>query len=126
MAITFLNGTPVGTDAVLFNTKGIAGLYYLINYTKGVESSVDLTFETYNDGHPDALTVPVSGTAYFSIVERLSTVATVYKISLTSSGNYAIPQESPESSDQMKMTVSFIGGGTGTFIAFIATDNKYS
>lgn len=126
MPITFLNGTPSGSNSVSFDTKFLPGVYFLINYTKGNESQVDLTFQTFNELHPSAAQLPASASFFDVVSIATNGIVSTYKVSLNATGNYSIPLDSPASSDLMMLNIAYVGGTTGTLKVFIAPDDRYA
>jgi hypothetical protein len=132
MSVTALNGTltvvsPSAVD-VRWASTFVSGLYLYVDYTKGSETTVDVTFRTVD------LFPPVSGAEYS--ITKLDHIpgptflnVQEYLIHLTGAPvRMCIPIPSPESAAAMIARFTFTGSlaSSGSLTVFADTDNKYT
>lgn len=118
MSITALNGSLIDTNKIEYDVKFNTILYLYVKYTKGDETSIDITFQVYDENNPLS--------EEFYIIER-KTDKTIekYKFILTESGNYIIPCPSPESAEFITIVIDYTGGSSGDIQIFGNSSNKY-
>jgi hypothetical protein len=125
MSVTALNGTLTTFSTSLYEVKWTTtfttGMYLYINYTKGTETSLDLTFKAVDN------TVSLSAGEYF-ITKIAPTTYIVEKFIVKLDGTIpriVVPVPVPDSADYLITQFTYIGTPSGTVTVFGATDNKY-
>lgn len=83
--VTSSTGVVSGTDpnfAVTYKTNTSQGLVLYVDYTKGTETGISITFDVMN---------PSLGTSLFRQVSISGTTLSAYAMTITATGRYRIP-----------------------------------
>ena len=102
MPVTATNGTVISATEVNWNCKMYDGMYLFINYTKGTETSVTVTFTVTDD------TMPL-GSGAFNITQITDTEGTLddWSVVLSATNNVVIPVPLPECADTVSAIFTF-------------------
>ncbi|MDX8383149.1 MAG: hypothetical protein R8M45_03640 [Ghiorsea sp.] len=111
MAIIAHNGILTGTNVEL-NVGNFTAAYVYVKYTKGTETSVDLSFKMRDAHHPNQ-----AESFYITKVDATGILAREV-FTMNATDMYLIPVPVPESADFLTLEFTFNGAASGTIETF--------
>ena len=124
MAVSVLGtggGVLISAGRIEFNTNLTEGANLWINYTKGDETTITITFESQTTSHP------VSADWFqYSVIDPNSLEATPYQVILNGSANYVVSIPQPLGADNIAALFTYNDGSSGTIDVWMSTMNRYS